>query len=126
MPNQAFCMLLKLQSDLRVKVELDCIDQGYEPCQQRLMGWMLKIRGEGRLVLEQHDASEGVALSSRRDVWSHMSLNKSRDYALEGAYIFPGPVLLSFRGLWLPLKREHVKDSSGLALSSRQLRRLER
>ena len=54
-----------------------------------------------------------------------MSLKEPGDYALEGAYIFPGSILLSFRGLRLPLKREHVKDSGGLALSSRQLWGLE-
>src|SRR5579872_2610949 len=105
-------------ADLRVNVELDCIDQGYEPCQQRLMGWMLKVRVQGGVVLEQHDASEGVALSSRRDIRSHMGLKQSGNYALEGADVFSGPVLLGFRGRRLPLKREHVKDFSGLALSS--------
>lgn len=90
------------------------------------MGWMLKICVQGGLVLEQHDASEGVALSSRRDIRSDMSLKEPGDYALEGADIFPGPILLSFRGLGLPLKREHVKDARGLALCSGQLWGLER
>jgi hypothetical protein len=115
-----------LQSDLRVKVEFDCIDQGYEPCQQGLMGWMLKIRVQRGVVLEQHDASEGVALSSRRDIRADMSLKKSGDYALEGADFFSGSILLGFRGPGLPLKRERMKNYGGIALSSRQLRRLER
>lgn len=71
---------------------------------------MLNIRIEGCFVLELHDAAEGIAFASRRDIWAHMGLKKSGDYALESGNLFRGSVFLSLGCAWLPLKREHMKD----------------
>jgi len=81
------------------------------------MSRVLEICVKGRLILEMHEATKCVALSSRRNICSQMGLKKSRNHPLKSADFFLGSILLSFRCPWLPLKCEHVKDS-GLALGS--------
>lgn len=107
------------------KVQFDRIDQGHEPRKQRLVRRMLHIGIERCLVLELHDAAKRIALSSRRNVWTYMSLKKSRDYPLESGNLFRGSVLLGFGSSWLPLKCEHVKNTGCLTFRSRCFRRSE-
>lgn len=83
---------------------------------------MLKIGFKRRLVFELHDAAEGIALSSRRDVWAHVGLKQSGDHALEGGDFTSGSILLSVGCPGFPLKCEGVKDSGGLGLRASYFR----
>ena len=58
------------------------------------MRGMLHVGVKRGLILELHDAAEGVALPSRRNVWPYMSLQKSGDLPLESSDVFGGSVLL--------------------------------
>ena len=81
---------------------------------------MLHISIKRRLVLELHDAAKCIALSSRRNVWAHMGLKKSRDYSLESGNLFRSSVFLGFGGSWLPLKCEYMENAGGLTFRSRE------
>jgi len=70
------------------KVQFYCIDQWYEPRQERLMRWMSNIRVERCFVLEQHYAAKRIAFASRRNILAHMGLKKSRDEPLESGNLF--------------------------------------
>ena len=60
------------------------------------MSGVLEVCLKGGLILEVHDATKCVALSSRRNIWSQMGLKKSGNYALESGDLLLGSILLSF------------------------------
>ena len=101
------------------QVQFDGIDQRYQPGEKRLMRRMLRIRIQRCLVFELHDADEGVALSSRRDVGANVSLNKSGDLPLKRDYLSSSSFFLLFRGPWLPLKTKNVKGASSVLFRHR-------
>jgi len=83
------------------------------------MCWVHKVRFQGSLILEPHDAPKRIALPPWGDIWAHMGLKKSGNHPLESTNIFPGSFLLSVRCSLLPLKGEYVENSSGFVLPLR-------
>jgi len=86
---------------------------------------MLNISLECSFVLELHDPAKRIALSSRRKICAYMGLKQSRNYPLKSGNLFRGSLFLSFRGSWLPLKCEHMKNAPRLAFRCCHLRRAE-
>jgi len=89
------------------------------------VGRMLNVCAQRGFVFELHDAAEGVALSSRRDVWADVGLEESGNYALEGEDVFSGSFDLSVGCAGLPLKGEDVEDGGGMGLGVRCFGRVE-
>lgn len=85
------------------------------------MRGMLNIGIQRGLILEAHDATEGITFSPRRNVRAYVGLKKSRDLSLEGSDVFGRSVFLGFGGIRFPLKCKYVKDSSRMVSSRRSL-----
>ncbi len=73
------------------------------------MRGMLHVGVKRGLILKLHDAAEGVALSSWRNVRPYMGLQKSGNLPLETSDFFGSSVLLGLRCIGLPVKGEYVK-----------------
>jgi len=87
---------------------------------------MHKVRFQGSLILELHDAPKRIAPPSRGDIWANMGLEKSGNHPLESTNIFPGSFLLNVRYSSLPLKGEYVENSNGSVLCFRYFGEFER
>ena len=78
---------------------------------------VLDIGVKRGLILELHDAAEGVALSARRNVGAYMGLQKAGDLALESGDFFGRSVFLGLGYIGLPVESKNVKDVAGSVFS---------